>query len=346
MSRALAVASGDESRISVRRLAVSIVIPAFGAAAQLRCCLDSLSKCAPPGCEVVVADDATPDDSVSEVAKSFESALSLTYARRAKNLGFVENCNEAIRSILPSGNDILLLNSDTQVTAGFLEEMWQVLHLQEKHGAVTPRSNNATIFSVPVSGRLSPEDAYQLWQAIRDALPRYQVMPTAVGFCMLIKNAVLRQLGMFDPVYSPGYNEENDFICRINRHGYSAVAANRAFVFHHESSSFGPRRDALERRNRHVLEQRYPEYSRKLAEHLRSGVDPVDHFSVLWRAHRKTLLFDLFHLPATHSGTSDFALSLLLHLVPLLESEYRGECGGVPRGAAILCQRVDRLSLL
>ena len=23
---------------------------------------------------------------------------------------------------------------------------------------------------------------------------------------------------MFDPAYSPGYNEENDFICRINRH--------------------------------------------------------------------------------------------------------------------------------
>jgi GT2 family glycosyltransferase len=305
--------------VTGKRLPVSIVIPAFGAAAQLGQCLESLCRYAPPGCEVLVADDATLDESVSEVAKSFQSKLSLTYVRRPDNLGFVENCNEAIRAILPGGNDVLLLNSDTMVTAGSLEEMWEVLHLHEKHGAVSPRSNNATIFSVPVSGQLNPDDAHQLWQSIRFLLPRYQVMPTAVGFCLLIKNVVLRQLGVFDPAYSPGYNEENDFICRINRHGYSAVAAHRSFVFHHESSSFGPRRKELEQRNRQLLDNRYPEYARKIAEHVRYDVDPIDHFSILWRAHRKSILFDLSHLPSQHSGTSDFALSLLLHLAPLLE---------------------------
>ena len=244
-------------------MSVSIVIPAYGAADQLRRCLESLVGCCPSGCRVIVADDATPDDSVSEVARSFASTLPVSYLRRKDNLGFVENCNEAIRSVLPSGHDVLLLNSDTRVTPGFLEEMWQVLHLHEKHGVVTPRSNNATIFSLPVSERLAPDDAHELWRSIRDLLPRYQVMPTAVGFCMLIKNVVLRQLGVFDPVYSPGYNEENDFVCRINRRGYSAVSANHAFVFHDESSSFGPRRAALDKRNREVLVARYPEYPTK-----------------------------------------------------------------------------------
>lgn len=322
MNRTLAAEGIDVKRVTGRRLPVTIVIPAFGAAAQLGACLESLVRHAPAGCQVIVADDATPDDSVSEVANGFRSRLSLTYVRRRDNLGFVENCNEAIRSILPSGDDVLLLNSDTQVTPGFLEEMWEVLYLHEKHGAVSPRSNNATILSVPVSGQLAPDDACQLWNSIRALLPRYQVVPTAVGFCLLIKNVVLRQLGVFDPVYSPGYNEENDFVCRINQNGYSAVAAHQAFVVHHESSSFGARRKALELRNRQELDTRYPEYSRKIAEHLRYGIDPIDHFSMLWRPHRQTILFDLFHLPATHAGTSDFALSLLLHLAPLLESRY------------------------
>src|ERR1700730_7922673 len=298
--------AAEPDRVAGNRLPVSIVIPAFGAADKLGHCLESLCRHAPPNCEVLVADDATPDDSVSNVARSYQPRLSLTFVRRPKNLGFVENCNAAIREILPSGDDVLLLNSDTQVTAGFLEEMWQVLHLHEKHGAVSPRSNNATIFSVPVSGRLTPEDAYQLWISIRLLLPRYQVMPTAVCFCLLIKNVVLRQLGVFDPAYSPGYNEENDFICRINRHGYSAVAAHRAFVFHHESSSFGPRQKGLEQKNRQLLDERYPEYSRHVLEHMRYSVDPIDHFATLWRPHRKSILFDLFHLPRQHSGTSDF----------------------------------------
>jgi GT2 family glycosyltransferase len=300
---------------------VTIVIPAFGAASQLERCLESLAQHAPRDCPVLVADDATPDGSVADVAKPFESRLRLSYVKRERNLGFVENCNDAIRSVLPSGHDVLLLNSDTRVTEGFLEEMWSVLYLHEKHGAVSPRSNNATIFSVPISGGLPPAESYRLWMSIRDLLPRYQVMPTAVGFCMLIKNVVLRQLGVFDPVYSPGYNEENDFVCRINRHGYSAVAAHRAFVFHDESSSFGARRRELERRNRELLIERYPEFVRKVSQHLRYGVDPVDHFAPLWREHRPSILIDLFHLPAKHSGTSELALNLLLHLCPILERE-------------------------
>jgi GT2 family glycosyltransferase len=299
---------------------VSIVIPAYGAATQLADCLESLRSHA-PGCHIVVADDATPDESVAEVARSFAPGLSLDYVRRERNLGFVENCNDAIRSILPTGRDVLLLNSDTRVTAGFLEEMWEVLHAHEKHGAVSPRSNNATIFSVPVYERLPPDASYELWRCIRGLLPRYQVMPTAVGFCLLLRNPVLRQLGLFDPVYSPGYNEENDLICRINRHGYSAVVAHQAFVFHLESASFGPGKQRLERRNRRVLDDRYPEYLRKITEHMRYCVDPIDHFAPLWRPHRPTILIDLFHLPPTRSDASEFALSLLLHLVPLLEAK-------------------------
>jgi len=310
----------DGPRSTRVHLPVSIVIPAYGAANPLADCLESLRSHA-PGYHIVVADDATPDESVAEVARSFATGLSLDYVRRERNLGFVENCNDAIRSILPTGRDVLLLNSDTRVTAGFLEEMWDVLHAHEKHGAVSPRSNNATIFSVPVYERLPPDASYELWRSIRGLLPRYQVMPTAVGFCLLLRNTVLRQLGLFDPVYSPGYNEENDLICRINRHGYSAVVAHQAFVFHLESASFGPGKQRLERRNRRVLDDRYPEYLRKITEHMRYCVDPIDHFAPFWRPHRPAILIDLFHLPAKHSGASDFALSLLLHLVPLLEAK-------------------------
>jgi GT2 family glycosyltransferase len=312
------IAHTDAAETARRQLPVTIIIPAFGAAAQLATCLETLTVHA-PDCAVLVADDATPDDSVAAAARAFETKLPLTYVRRPENLGFVENCNEAMREVLPSGHDILLLNSDTRVTAGFLEEMWAVLHLHEKHGAVSPRSNNATIFSVPVTERISPDDSFALWTRIRPLLPRYQVMPTAVGFCLLLKNVALRQLGLFDPIYSPGYNEENDLICRLNRHGYSAIAAHHAYVFHDESSSFGPRRKALEKRNRHLLDERYPEYTQKVAELGRYHRDPVDHFATLWRPHRPTVLVDLFHLPAKHSGTSDFALNLLLHVAPLLE---------------------------
>jgi len=299
---------------------ISILIPTFGAADKLAVCLESLRQHLPSGHPVYVLDDATPNSKVQDVCSRIQAQFpQLTYVRSENNLGFVAGCNWGNTHLRQSEHDLLILNSDTEVTSGFLDEMQQVLYLHEKHATVTPRSNSATIFSIPrVGERLEPNASFQLWQQIRTQLSRYRVMPTAVGFCLLIKAQVLNRFGLFDEIYSPGYNEENDFICRINRYGYSAVAANQAFVFHHESSSFGPRRADLESKHRQILLQRYPEYERKVYEYERFFADPVETFAPLMLPHRPRILYDLFHLPGAYTGTSDFGLNLLRELSQLM----------------------------
>jgi GT2 family glycosyltransferase len=309
---------------------VIILIPAYGAALKLQACLESLRLHAPADSVTYVLDDATPDESIRELVAA--AALPrLHYARADANQGFVRTCNWGYAAFHKPGEDLLLLNSDTEVTAGALEEMQQVLHLHEKHGVVTPRSNNATIFSIPSDGPpLAAGESYDLWTSLRGILPRYSIMPTAVGFCMLIKAEMLRHFDLFDEIYSPGYNEENDFVCRINRYGYSAVAANWAYVFHYDSASFGHRRANLERLNRAILLKRYPEYERKVADYGRFQLDPVEHFARLYRPHKKRILYDLFHLPQEYNGTADFGLNLLRELRPLLEDEFELSVGLQP----------------
>src|SRR5271166_5656133 len=316
--------SGVDVTCELKRHPVSILIPSYGAADKLLVCLNSLAKHAPADCRVHVVDDATPDDSVRKICDEVRPYFApLNYHRSEVNRGFVESCNWGSNHLREPETDLLLLNSDTEVTAGFLEEMQAVLYLHERHAVVTPRSNNATIFSVPwVGGVLSPAESYEVWHRIRSILPRYQVMPTCVGFCMLVKHDILERFGLFDASYSPGYNEENDFVCRINRYGYSAVAANWAYVFHYEGSSFGTRRKKLEADNRKLLLSRYPEYERKVADYVRFNVAPVETFASLYLPHRPRMLFDLFHLPALHSGTSEFALNLLREVGRLVEDDY------------------------
>ncbi len=301
---------------------VTILIPVYGAAERLGVCLRSLAEHAPSDCRIFVLDDCTPGDSIAECCRRNEMK-NLTYVRSDTNRGFVATCNWGWSQVAPTHQDILLLNSDTEVTPGFLEEMLRVLYLSERHGVVTPRSNSATIYSIPLRApEIEPHTSYQIWQQIKSDLPDYTLMPTAVGFCMLIKAEILQRFGLFDEIYSPGYNEENDFICRINRYGFSAVAANHAFVYHYESSSFGPQRFSLELRHREILLERYPEYERTVSGYLEMELDPVERFSILRTQHRKTILYDLIHLPAIHAGTSEFALNLLRDLHPLLKDDY------------------------
>lgn len=300
---------------------MSILIPAYGAASLLRDCLLSLARFAPPECFICVLDDATPGDSIEKTCLEMGASLpQLRYERSEKNLGFVAVCNWGCANFHEPGSDLLLLNSDTEVTAGFLDELQAVLYLHEKHGVVSPRSDNATIFSIP----------HAAWIESKHLLPRYQLMPTAAGFCMLIKGLILERFSLFDEIYSPGYNEENDFVCRINRCGYSALAANRAYVFHRESSSFGPRRARLEEAHREILLFRYPEYERKVADYGRFHIDPVERFAPLLTPHRPRILYDLFHLPPAYTGTSDFGLNLLRELSRILQNDFELSVGVQP----------------
>jgi glycosyltransferase involved in cell wall biosynthesis len=67
--------------------------------------------------------------------------------------------------------------------------------------------------------------------------------------------------------------------------------------------------------------ERFPEYDRKVSEYLEYDVDPVEKFSILRRKHRPAILFDLFHLPAKYSGTSELALNLLREVHTLMEKD-------------------------
>lgn len=78
----------------------------------------------------------------------------------------------------------------------------------------------------------------------------------------------------------------------------------------------------LEQRNRELLDRKYPEYARKIVQYARFDIDPLDHFGALSANHRKRILYDLTHLPTRHSGTSEFALSLLAELAPMLAERY------------------------
>ena len=302
---------------------VSVVIPAYGSAEALRQCLESLARYVPKSCNLWIVDDATPDDSIRKTYDEMRHRFPrLNYHRNEENLGFVKTCNLAFRQLRNPGTDLLLLNSDTRVTKGFLQEMQDVLYLHDRHGVVTPRSNNATTFSIPWNGGLlSAPESFRVWKRIRRLLPRYQVMPTAVGFCMLIKAEVLDRFGLFDDAYSPGYNEENDFVCRINRYGYSAVAANQAYVFHFEKSSFGDRRESLESAHHEVLVGRYPEYDSKLTYYCRFVVDPVEFFAHLYARHRPRILFDFFDWPAPGPASSGSLLHLFREASRLLEPD-------------------------
>ncbi len=310
---------------------VTIIIPAYKDWESLCTCLTSCDRHVNHPHEIIVVNDASPEDGFEQKIKDFiHGKQKFRHYLNEENLGFVKSCNKGVE-LATSDNDILLLNSDTEVTSGFLEEMLFCLYDSDRHGVCCPRSNNATLVSVPFFYTGSRHDkgypalSFSAWQNIKGFMPRHHVIPTGQGFCMLIKRQLITNFGLFDEIYRAGYNEENDFCCRINRHGYSAVAANHAFVFHLETKSFSAeQKNLLESRNRKILDQRYPEYENAVSYYFNWDTPAFERFADIAGGcyAKKKVLFDLTRLISQRNGTSEHVLSLLEALYPKASVAY------------------------
>ncbi|HEX3432103.1 MAG TPA: glycosyltransferase [Rhizomicrobium sp.] len=247
---------------STRRL--TIVIPVYRGVGITEDCIASVLRHRnAPTDFVVIVNDASPDDGMAGMLARFAHEENLLLLANPANLGFVKTVNRALDAI-PDG-DVVLLNADTEVFAGTFDALARVAHRSPEIGTVTPLSNNATIFSYP-HAELRRESLSDVpWQKLAEIAQQRNAdaivdVPTAHGFCMLIRREVLHRVGSFDESFGRGYGEENDFCAKAADLGFRNVAAGGIFVYHRESVSFAAAKTELLAKNLSLIASRYPEY--------------------------------------------------------------------------------------
>lgn len=262
----------------------SIIVPVYGDWESLEENIKALKKHVGRFSKnsVLFVNDCGPeaDQIEKNIKKLIKGRKNFGYYRNKQNLGFVKSCNNAVFNLVDQESDVLILNSDAVVTRGFLKEMSAVLYAEKNIGAVAPRSNSATIFSVPMKPepgkQYSMQESYAIYKKIKRKLPRYYLSPLAHGFCILIRREVIEKYGLFDEIYGKGYGEENDFCMRIHREGWNCAVVNRAYAFHYKARSFTPeKREKMVAKNEKILDERYPEYRGLIKAYVESVNEPA-----------------------------------------------------------------------
>ena len=255
----------------------TVVVPIHNALEALDACLASLDRTLPAGTRVLLADDASTDPRIAPMARGWceRSPLAASHVRREHNLGFPANCNAAFAET--GDHDLVLLNSDTVATAGWLQQIARCAASDARIATITPWSNNAEICSFPRFCQDNPAPEHP--EAIAEAAaslspPEYPELPTAVGFCMYLRRAALRQLGGFDAeTFGRGYGEENDFCLRAAAMGWRNVLCDTAYVVHAGGASFAPLDLGPGGENLQRLLARWPDYNERVARFIMA--DPL-----------------------------------------------------------------------
>jgi O-antigen biosynthesis protein len=256
---------------------VDIVVPVYDAPDDLRACVDSVLAHTNARHRLTLIDDASPDPRVAALFDALRARAlpQLQLLRNERNLGFTGTAN---RGFTLSRRDVVLLNSDTIVSAGWLDAILRCADADRAIGTITPFSNNAEILSFPrfCENNAWPEgsDPTPLAAAFaRAAVPSYPDLPTGVGFCMFVRRALLDDIGHFDPAFGAGYGEENDFCLRAAAHGWRNVLADDAFVAHTGGRSFKEQKATLVPPNAARLVARHPGYDAMVQRYI--AADPL-----------------------------------------------------------------------
>ena len=300
---------------------VDIIVPVYKGLADTKLCIESAlaSPCVTPF-RLVVINDASPEPEVTNWLRERASEEPrILLLENEVNLGFVGTVNRGMA--LSNTNDVLLLNSDTEVANDWLDKIRRAAYADSRVGSVTPFSNNATICSYPqfCKDNELPDgyDTARMDKLCAQTNPGAVVdVPTGVGFCMYIRRACLEEVGLFDTAnFGKGYGEENDFCQRAQAAGWRNLHLLDTFVLHTGGVSFGESKSPREQAAMETLRRLHPRYESQVMAFVQA--DPARTHRIAMdiariRASGKAKVLAIMH--DREGGTLRHIHELTLHL--------------------------------
>jgi GT2 family glycosyltransferase len=207
--------------------------------------------------EVVVVDNASTDDSVamlrtSKLARELSDRGRLRIIENSENRGFGPANNQAFR--LTDAPLLLLLNPDTELTAGSVDRLLATVQSNSRIAAAGPRLLNVD-GSLQISVWRNPPAA---WEILLSQLKLYLLLPRRFrgelllgghwdhnrerhvpmlsGAAILVRRTVIEEVGGFDERFHM-YGEDNEWCLRILRAGWQLVFQPEAVILHHGAQS-------------------------------------------------------------------------------------------------------------
>ena len=211
---------------------LSIIIVSYNASADLDRCLQSLVAHEPTvDHEIVVVDNASTDDTIAMLRTRW-SGVRLIAA--GENLGFAKANNVGIRET--SGELVLLLNGDTRVPAGAIDELVAMLDKRPDVAAVGPRLVDSMGRPELSFGRMiSPlneilQKLRARWNVDRLTSSEREV-DWVSGACLLVRRGDAEAVGLLDERYFM-YTEDVDFCAALRAQGRKVLFTPRAYLVH------------------------------------------------------------------------------------------------------------------
>ncbi len=202
--------------------------------------INSLTKITYPNMEIIVVDNASPNDNPKKMKEAYPSIILI---ESVINYGFAGGNNLGI--MRAQGEYVLLLNNDVEVMPDFLEPLVGKLQNNPDYGAISPKihyyyKENTIQYAgfTPIHPRTVRnitigKGEKDIGQYDKDYETAY-----AHGAAMMVPMSVIKHIGLMSYEFFL-YYEEADWCQRIKNAGYKIGYVHNSKVLHKESVTTG-----------------------------------------------------------------------------------------------------------
>lgn len=217
---------------------VAIVILNWNGKHYLQQFLPSVLNTSYSNCKVIVADNASTDDSIIFLQHHFPGIELILFE---KNFGFAQGYNEALKKV--NADYYVLLNSDVEIIPGWLDPIINLLESNPAYAACQPKilsHKNKSFFEYAgASGGWLDNFGYpfargrifDICEKDKGQYEKTEEIFWATGAAMVIKRKIFHKLHGFDE-YFFAHQEEIDLCWRAQLAGYSIFCCPQSVVFH------------------------------------------------------------------------------------------------------------------
>jgi len=197
----------------------SIIILNWNTLSYLKKCIESIKKYTKDYELIIIDNNSSEDGTKSYIINEANKCLfNLT------NLGFSKGNNQGAK--MATGEYLCFMNSDVIVGPNWLEEMLETFN-HHNCGAVGTLGNprfgeiNGTQISYNQYKGQYKEDVY---------------VDSLVGFCILIKKSLFKEIGGWDEDFTIGNYEDNMLCEKVKNKGYKLYISHKSNVSHDKPS--------------------------------------------------------------------------------------------------------------
>lgn len=237
---------------------ISVVILNYNGAEMLKSFLPILLRNTLPMAQVVVADNASTDDSVDVMQSLF---FDVPLIRLEQNWGFAEGYNRALQQV--KSDYYVLLNSDVEVTDGWLRPLIETMEADDTIAACQPKVldyKRKTHFEYAgAAGGFVDRYGYpycrgRVFDTVEEDKAQYDTpcdIFWATGAALMIRSVDYRNVGGLDERFF-AHMEEIDLCWRLRARSRRVVCVPQSTVYHVGGATLNynsPRKTYLNFRN-------------------------------------------------------------------------------------------------